>query len=347
MSKNNGQIPFFSYTRDFLVMRLREHDMKSENTIVAYKRGLNSFRMFLTSYYKKSISKIYFEMVTADTVREYLKHITDTGAAPSTRNHRLTCVRQYMIYCAECNIEFTQFYIPVTKIKWMAVRPKKGLWMTRDAVKAVLAQPPGTKMGVRDRFFMIFLYGTGARVSEALGVKLKDIETLTSDPFVRLMGKGDKPRCVPLLDITVENLEYYLSLYHPQRNPDDYLFFTVIKGCKDKMSVANAERFIKKYGKEARKACPQVPESVHPHLFRHCYGAHLYRLGFSLAVIAKLLDHESLDTTERYVETDSDMVNEAFKVMEEAENASSGSLPVCKEWKEVDEETLARLYGLI
>ena len=145
----------------------------------------------------------------------------------------------------------------------------------------------------------------------------------------------------------MENLEYYLSLYHPNKDPEDYLFHTVIKGSKDKMSVANAERFIKKYGKEAMLHCQQVPESVHPHLFRHCYGAHLYRMGFSLPVIAKLLDHESLSTTERYAETDADMINQAFRALEEAENMEAGTKPTIKQWKVADEETLARLYGLI
>jgi site-specific recombinase XerD len=346
MPKNDGHIPFFSHTHDFLFLRLREQELRSGNTVAAYRQGLNNFRLFLAAYFKKSIGKIFFDMVTADIVREYLTRLTDNGAALATRNHRLTCVKQYMLYCAEQNVELTQFYIPVSKIRHAAVRPKKGLWMTRDAVRAVLSQPPKTKTGVRDRFFMVFLYGTGARVSEALDVKLKDIESLAKDPFVRLMGKGGKPRCVPLLDAAMENLEYYASLYHPKKNPDDYLFYTVIKGRKDRMSVANAERFIKKYGIQARQNCSQVPESVHPHLFRHCYGAHLYRMGFSLPVIAKLLDHESLDTTERYAETDADMVNQAFKTMEERE-ASSGSAPVAKDWKCVDDDTLAKLYGLI
>ena len=247
-----------------------------------------------------------------------------------------------MFYCAEQNIALTQFYIPVSKIKHVTVRPQRNLWMTKEAVQAILSQPAKTKMGVRDRFFMVFLYSTGARVSEALNVKLSDIETLTKDPFVRLMGKGYKPRCVPLLNTALENFDYYVSLYHPHKIPDDYLFFTVIKGRKDKMSVANAERFIKKYGIQAQRNCAHVPESVHPHLFRHCYGAHLYRMGFSLPVIAKLLDHESLNTTERYAETDADMVNQAFKTMEDS---SSGA--VMKDWKCIDDDTLAKLYGLI
>jgi site-specific recombinase XerD len=344
--KNDGHIPFFSYTRDFLHLRLREQELRSDNTVIAYRQGLNNFRLFLTEHCKKSISKIFFEMVTSDVVREYLKYLTDKGAALTTRNHRLTCVKQYILYCSERNVELTQFYVTVSKIKHVTVRPKKGLWMTREAVQRILAQPPKTKMGVRDRFFMVFLYGTGARVSEALNVKLSDIEMLTNDPFVRLIGKGNKPRCVPLLDIALENLEYYISLYHPQKTFDDYLFYTVINGRRDKMSVANAERFIKKYGTQARLDCSQIPESVHPHLFRHCYGAHLYRIGFSLPVIAKLLDHESLNTTERYAETDTAMINQAFKTMEKAE-AASGSAPVCKEWKHLDEDALAKLYGLI
>ena len=88
----------------------------------------------------------------------------------------------------------------------------------------------------------------------------------------------------------VENLDYYIAIYHTLRLPNDYLFYTLIKGTQDSMSVANTERFIKKYGESARKICTQVPEAVHPHLFRHSYGAHLYRMGFSLPLIAKLLD---------------------------------------------------------
>jgi site-specific recombinase XerD len=321
--------------------------MKSSNTIESYRQGLNNFRNYMASQCNIGIGKLSFNMVTADVIRDYLAHIIHNGVSLSTRNSRLTAIKQYMGYCAERKVELTQFYIPVSKIKHMTVRNKKGGWMTREAVQAVLAQPPGTKLGVRDRFLMLFLYGTGARISEVLNVKLKDIETLTKEPFVRLLGKGNKSRCVPVLDITMENFEYYSTLYHPHKNPDDFLFYTIVKEHKDKMSVANAERIVKKYGGEARKNCVAVPERMHPHIFRHCYGAHLYRMGFSLAVIAKLLDHESLDTTERYAETDVDMVNQAFMEMEKVERGLGKSTPHIKAWKEVDEETLARLCGLI
>jgi integrase/recombinase XerD len=348
MSKIKESVLFFHFVRDFLFICLREQEYKSTNTIVAYQQGLNSFRLFMKAEHEKGVDKVTFEMVTADMIREYLKWLVDQkGCMLTTRNHRLTCLKRYMQYCTERDVSLAQTYISVSKVKHITVRAKKGAWMTRDAVKSILEQPPRTLRGTRDRLFMIFLYSTGARVSEALNVRLQDLELLATDPYVRLLGKGNKPRCVPLLDITIENLEYYLDKYHPLRISEDYLFYTVIKGQKDKMSVANTERFIKKYGKEASLVCPQVPKSVHPHLFRHSYGAHLYRMGFSLPVIAKLLDHASLDTTEIYAETDSEMINEAFRTMEESLR-SHGNVPATdKKWKTVDEETMAKLYGLM
>ena len=349
MLKNNkNQKMFFEKTREFLFIHLNEHEHKSPNTILAYKQGLNDFRRFTKQILKRGVDKLTFQMVTSITVREYLKWLTDEkGCAVTTRNHRLAVLKKYIHYCSEQDISLVPQYIEITKIKTIPTRAQKGNWMTRNAVEIILQQPPKTKLGIRDRFFMIFLYGTGARISEALNVRLRDFEYLTSDPFVRITGKGNKPRCVPLLDITIANLEYYISLYHQKNNPEDYLFYTVIKGKKDRMSVANAERFVKKYGKVARGICSQVPESVHPHLFRHSYGAHLYRMGFSLPVIAKLLDHESLETTEIYAETDAEMVNSAFREMEEALQKQNPSLPKEKRWKRLTEEDIAKLYGLI
>lgn len=347
MSKIKDSVLFFSFVRNFLFIKLREHEHKSDNTITAYQQGLNSFRVFMKEEYEKGVDKVTFELVTTKIVREYLKWLIDKkGCKITTRNHRLTVLKQYMRYCSELDVLLAQNYIAVSGIKHITVHAQKNIWMTRDAVKTILEQPSKTSIGIRNRFFMIFLYGTGARVSEALNVKLQNLELNTKDPYVRLLGKGNKPRCVPLLDITVENLKYYLDIYHPSKVPEDYLFYTVIKGLKNRMSVANAELFIKKYGKDARLKCRQVPESVNPHLFRHSYGAHLYRMGFSLPVIAKLLDHESLDTTEKYADTDSEMINEAFRSLDKPIQKVNHSHATEKKWKKADEEVLARLYGL-
>jgi site-specific recombinase XerD len=336
---------FFRYVADFLFIRLKEHERRSENTINAYRHGLNCFRVFMAGRGVRA-DKVSFAMISTDLVREYMKWLVDNnGNSLNTRNHRLTCLKSYIRYCAERDVANTQTMIDISYVRNVTVRARKNAWMTREAVQAVLEQPPKTKLGVRDRFFMLFLYGTGARVSEALNVKVGDIELSPKDPYVRILGKGNKPRCVPILDITMENLIVYMDAYHPDADKDDHLFYTVIKGHKDRMSVANAERFVKKYGETARLVCPQVPMSVHPHMFRHSYGAHLYRMGFALPVIAKLLDHESLSTTEVYAETDADMVNEAFNSLRlKTSNATDTSDE--KKWKSLGDDALAKLFGL-
>lgn len=102
----------------------------------------------------------------------------------------------------------------------------------------------------------------------------------------------------------------------------------------------------KKYGESARKTCSQVPENVYPNLFRHSFGAHLYKMGFPFPVIAKLLDHESLETTEIYAQTDAEMINATFREVEESLQSQNPSQLKEKKWKLTDEETLAKLYGL-
>lgn len=345
LSRNDINAMFFRYASDFLFIRLREHELRSEYTIDAYRHGLNSFRKFMARQGVRA-DKVTFAMITTDLIREYMKWlVNDNGFSLNTRNHRLACLKSYIRYCAERNVAHTQTMIAASGVKNITVRAGKNVWMSREAVQAILSQPPKTKIGIRDRFFMLFLYGTGARVSEALNVRIGDIELLTKDPYVRILGKGNKPRCVPLLDVTRDNLLTYLKTYHPDVSRNDYLFYTVIKGHKDRMSVANAERFIKKYGQSARGTCPQVPESVHPHMFRHSYGAHLYRMGFALPVIAKLLDHESLSTTEIYAGTDTDMINDAFESLR-VPSRNQIEPSVEKKWKQFDEAALSKLFGL-
>jgi site-specific recombinase XerD len=94
---------FFGYVRDWLYVRLKDQEMRSEHTITAYRQGLDSFRKYLS---EKGIraDKATLEMVTPALVREYLTWITDSGHADSTRNHRLTCIKAYLHYCAERDV---------------------------------------------------------------------------------------------------------------------------------------------------------------------------------------------------------------------------------------------------
>jgi integrase/recombinase XerD len=92
MLKNiNKQKMFFIYVSDFLFLHLKDHEHKSNNTVVAYRQGLNSFREFTKEVYGKGVDKLTFEIVTQDVVREYLKWLVEKKRCTiTTRNHRLT-----------------------------------------------------------------------------------------------------------------------------------------------------------------------------------------------------------------------------------------------------------------
>ena len=160
--------------------------------------------------------------------------------------------------------------------------------MSEKAVSAILQQPDtSTDMGKRDAFLMLFLYKTAARVQELVDVRIKDIQ-IGDSPRVILHGKGNKARVIPLRDDVVKHLEQYLLKFHADESQfsEDHLFFTVRGNAKKRMTEANVRSIVRKYGKMAREVCSEVPENVHPHLFRHSWAMALYQNGVELTLIA-------------------------------------------------------------
>lgn len=217
--------------------------------------------------------------------------------------------------------------------------------MTEAAVKALLEQPDtGTKLGLRDQFLMIFLYDTGARIQEVLDVKLCDIR-MDKTPTVTLHGKGRKIRSVPLMKDTVSHLLNYMEIFHKGKPwlSTDWLFYVERKGICGAMCDDTARLRIQKYANAAREKCADVPENVHPHLWRHTRAMHLYQHGMDLTLIAQWLGHKQLETTLIYAYADTEAKRKAI------EKAMGTETPWGSEnssYTVDDEETLKRLYGL-
>lgn len=335
MSRTKQKVMFFAYVKDFMNdMRV---ELKSERTVETYRESLFSFRQYIFEKYSKSVDDITTDFVTDAIIREYIGCVAERNSV-GTRNIRLAAIKAYVRYFALKDIEMTPLQISVTAIKHKTTHPKRSNWLNKEQVMLLLEQPKPTKIGVRDRFIMLFLFSTGARLNEMRIVKLKDVVTDAEYPYIRIMGKGSKPRIVPLPEEGfMENYRYYCKLYHVGNNSDAYLFYTTHGGEQGMMSEDNYQRILKKYGGSSRKVNKSIP-SVHPHLLRHSYGAQLYRLGTSQVEIAKLLGHEDISTTEIYTETDIDMTAEAQKKM-------IGRQPVRK-WDGLSEEEKLKVLGL-
>ena len=328
---------FFAYVNEYLEnMRM---ELKSERTIETYRTGLNEFRKYLLSEHGKAVDKATVNFVTADLVKKYLYWLMQNGGSINTRNVRLASLKSYTSFCASRDLDYASLEAGIEKVKTKTVTPKTHNWLDKPQVEILIDQPPNTRTGVRDRFILIFLFSTGARLGELLDVKLCDISLSGKYPYIHLRGKGDKSRIVPVPERGfVDNLNYYLSLFHSAQRDDDYLFYTKIKGRHEKMSEDNVQRIVKKFGKLAKRQDRTIPE-VHPHLLRHSYGAQLYRLGASLPEIAKLMGHSEIRTTEIYAETDADMVAKAV-------SRTIGKQPA-RIWDSLSESEKLKVLGFV
>ena len=326
---------FFTYVKDFFNdMRI---ELKSERTVESYRESLNSFRKYLSEQHSKNVDSITVDFVSDRIIRNYIGWVAEQNSV-GTRNIRLAAIKAYVKYAASKNIDLVPLQINIATLKHKTIHPKRNNWLNKEQILLILEQPKPTKIGVRDRFVMLFLFSTGARLNEMIAVKVKDVIIDGKYPYVRITGKGNKPRIVPVPDETfMENFKYYCELFHADNNSEAYLFHTTIRGYQDKMSEDNVQRILKKHGDAARKINGSLP-SIHPHLLRHSYGAQLYRLGLSLPEIAKLLGHVEISTTEIYAETDVEMAAEALKRM-------IGNQPARK-WDELSEDDKLKLLGL-
>jgi len=338
---------FFKHVRGFLTVFLPKNKCYSTHTVKAYRDTLNLFRKFMFEEKKISFTSINFDRINHGVIYEFLEWLQRTrGCEVATKNHRLAALKSFFSYCAMEDPALMAIYLDIQNVKSQRVIRTRVDYMSETALKILLEQPNlNTRCGLRDRFFMILLYDSGARIQEILDLTLKDIHLNDLTPCLYLTGKGNKTRLVPLMDKTIEHLNQYMKSYHPDGylNNDQYLFYTVIKGRKGKMSDDNVSCFLKRYAESARQVCSEVPLRMHAHLFRHTRAMHLYQAGIPLSYIKDFLGHVSANTTDIYASTDTSMMRAALeKIITKDAKQASKEVPI---WQD-NEEMILKLCGL-
>jgi integrase/recombinase XerD len=172
--------------------------------------------------------------------------------------------------------------------------------LNAQEVEALLSAPdPNTSTGARDKAILEVLYGCGLRVSELCSLTLYAVDDLA----VKVKGKGDKERLVPIGKKAIEAIDHYL-LYHRKECQQEALFITQKGKAVDRVLVW---RQIKEYAKLAG-----ITKNVHPHTLRHAFATHLLENGADLRVIQELLGHASIATTDRYTHVSLARLKESF-----------------------------------
>ena len=289
---------FYRHLREWFTAFLPRQRGAAPNTITSCRHTWNMLLGYAAGHHHVAVEKVTFAMIDRATVTGFLDHMqaARSWTAP-TRNQRLACIRSFFTYAAAAEPALAIYLADlaaIPRLKAPAAVPVK--YMSTDAVTALLAVPdPGTRTGLRDQFFMILMYDLAARDAEMLALTLADIDTrrLTAD----LLGKGSKPRRLPITSETAQHFGRYAAVFHPSPEPEAPLFYTVRNHRRARMSDDNVARFIRQHATTAKARCPDVPARVHPHMLRHSRAMHLYQAGMPLALLTEWLGHADPETT--------------------------------------------------
>ena len=317
----------------------------SLNTQKSYREAINLLLLYFKTELGLEYASIGFEDITYSNITGFLEWLSKSrGCSPATVNLRLMAIRSFTKYAGILDSGKIYMQVEVGNISVRKTPGKVVEFLTAPALETLFEQPNRFKTnGYRDFCFMRLMYDTAARCQELVDAKIHDLSIRKTHATICLTGKGNKLRIVPISPSVVELLKTYLDKAHPteQRQSDDYLFFTTHHGRKSRMSTDAVNLFMKKYGEMARRACPEVPERVHPHQLRHSRAMHLYRAGMPLVLLSEFLGHADVNTTRIYAWADTEMKRQAIQKVSKVTEGDTIE-PI---WAN-DEELIKRLYGL-
>ncbi len=331
---------FFSRTAEFLGNYLVNQTAKSPCTIRSYRDALTIFRRYVYNEKGYSIGKFHFQDCTREFLLDFIVCLKESGSSPGTCNQRLTAIKSYLWYCADCDIALQPFALAVSHVPFQREPKLTRETLSEEVLAAIFTAPKADRIGRRDQMMMILLYDTAIRLSELTGMLLSDANLAVAEPYVRVRGKGNKDRIVALSDKAAEHLRHYIHAFHGNASSvNTPLFYTMIKGAHHRISSGNIERIINKYANSIRGDFPNLPDSVYPHMFRRTRATNLYQSGVALELVSRILGHSSTETTKIYAAPSIEMLR---KAMESVNEFIPDEKPI---WQE-DEEAMARMCGL-
>jgi site-specific recombinase XerD len=293
----------------FFTHRLMQQRQVSPHTVSSYRDTFRQFLKFVELRLHKPPSRLNFEVIDAPLVVMFLDSLEQQqGLSIRSRNLRLTAIHSFFRYAA--------FETPAhsAQIQRVLAIPSKRFtrtlvqFLTRPEVEALLAAPDRqTWSGRRDHAFILVAVQTGLRLSEMTGLKRTDLITGTG-AHMRVVGKGRKERCTPVAKSTLVVLKAWLR--EPQRGDGEVLFPSA-RG--ERLSVHGVQYLLNKHRATASRHCPSLKQKrVTVHRLRHTMAMDLLQAGVDRSVIALWLGHESVETTQIYLEATLAMKEQAL-----------------------------------
>lgn len=292
----------------FFTDRLMQQRQASPHTISSYRDTFRQFLKFVQQRLHKPPSRLNFGEIDAPLIVAFLDGLEKHGLSVRSRNLRLTAFHSFFRYAA--------FEAPAhsAQIQRVLAIPSKRFtrtlvpFLTRAEVDALLGAPDQCSwFGRRDHAFLLVAAQTGLRVSEMTGLTRTDV-IFGAGAHVRVIGKGRKERCTPLARSIHAVVKAWLR--EPQRGTGNILFPSA-RGTP--LTIHGVQYMLNKHRLTASRACPSLKHKrVTVHRLRHTMAMDLLQAGVDRSVIALWLGHESVETTQIYLEATLAMKEQAL-----------------------------------
>lgn len=321
------------YVSEFLDGYAGLYLTNSVHTLKPYRLAITLFLEYLEKekgIHFKDFSKKCFEKPMIEGWIRWLKETRN--ASNSTVNVRLGSMRKFIKFLAEKNPAYRYLYTDAAAVGLLKTEKHKINGLTREAVSSILrAIDTFTRSGLFYYTLIIFLYGTAARLDEALSLRVEHLYLDDVHPHATIIGKGAKARTLYLMKDAVECIKKYKAVFYTHESTEGYFFYSRNGGREVKLSQTAVQKALRKYAAVANKTCKDVPLDLHAHQFRHARATHWLDEGINIVQISHLLGHESLDVTMRYLDISIEMETKALESIQNEEDKA-----VVPKWKNAD-----------
>lgn len=265
----------------------------SENSILSYKRDVLKLKEYFIDIAKtkKSVKELELE-----DLQTFLSWINDIGLGAKSQARLISGIKAFFLYLLQENIIQNN----ITELIDM---PKLGrklpyVLSVEEIDKIIEAIDRSTPEGERNVAIIETLYGSGLRVSELINLKISEI--FWEEEFIRIIGKGNKQRLVPISPKAIKHLKIYIKEVRSKKNINpEYIDYAFLNRRGNKLTRVMIFTIVKQLGQKI-----ELKKRISPHTFRHSFATHLIEGGANLRAVQDLLGHSSITTTEIYTHLD-------------------------------------------
>lgn len=286
----------------------------SQNTINSYRDSFRSLLKYGEQQLKKKPSQLVLSDLNADFICDFLTDLMENRKLSArTRNARLTAFKSFFHYVSFQEPGKSEFINRILAIPEHRVIRKQVHFLTMEELKALLkALDLKTWVGRRDQVMILVAVETGLRLKELISIKWDDLcmtGTGKSGGYIQCTGKGRKERSTPILPSTVKILR---SWKNEIKNTNSAFIFPTNRGTE--MNRNCFQKQLERYWVKSVKYCKSLQNKrITPHMLRHTAAMNFLQAGVDLSTIAIILGHESVETTQIYLEADLQLKEKALK----------------------------------